>query len=487
MWKTLRVFFLIMILTAVATYIALPAAVPINFKIPFNLNLPVVHKQVDYTLKRPPFDVTVFGQNFHNELLLKEGLDIQGGVQVTLKADMTGIAAGDRQKALDSAQAIIQRRVDLYGVNEPLVQTAQTNGESRILVELAGVNDAQQALQLIGTTAQLDFRLPAASPSADATTSAMAYFNSFTKTGLSGKQLKSASVQFDQQTGQPDVAIQFDQTGTKLFSQITQQNVGKVLAIFLDDYPLMIPTIKTPILDGQGVITGSFTVDQAKQLAIQLSAGALPVPISVIQQQTIGASLGQDSVTQSVRAGLIGIILVVIFMILNYRLKGFLASLALLIYALLTISVYKLFGVTLTLPGIAGLILSVGMAVDSNILIFERMKEETRAGKSFDQAMELGFTRAWNSIKDANLTTIFISLILINPLDFSFLNQSGLVKGFGLTLFIGVILSLFTSMVVSRTFMRLFLGPVTKSMKSAKSAKLGLPKLKLKLNLKRGK
>ncbi|CAN5273685.1 protein translocase subunit SecD [soil metagenome] len=449
MWKRLRVFFLIILLTIVATFIALPAEVPIKFT--------ALNKKVDFTVKRPPLNFNLLGTQVQNDLVLKEGLDIQGGIQVTLKADMSAIAPADRQKALDSAKEIIQRRVDLYGVNEPLVQSAQSGDEYRIIVELAGVNDAQQALQLIGTTAQLDFRLPDSSPSAESTQSAIAFFNSFQKTGLTGKQLKSATVQLDPQTGAPSVSIQFNDEGKDIFAKITQENVGKILAIFLDDTPIMLPTIQGPILTGQGSITGSMTIDTAKELAIQLSAGALPVPIQVIQQQTIGASLGQKSVQQSVQAGLIGVILVIVFMILNYRFKGLLASVALIIYALLTISVYKLFGVTLTLPGIAGLILSVGMAVDSNILIFERMKEETRVGKTFEQAMELGFDRAWNSIKDANLTTIFISLILINPLDLSFLNQSGLVKGFGLTLFIGVILSLFTSMVVSRTFMRLFL------------------------------
>ncbi len=449
MWKTLRVFFLIIILTGVATFISLPPELPIHFSF--------LNKKIDYTLKRPPINFTVFGNPIQNDLVLKEGLDIQGGMQVTLKADMRDIAPENRQLALDSAREIIQRRVDLYGVNEPIVQSAVSGNEYRIIVELAGVSDANQALQLIGKTAQLDFRLENASPSAEATQSAVAYFDSFQKTGLTGKMLKNSAVQFNSQTGQPTVSIQFNDQGKDLFAKITQANVGRILAIFLDDVPLMLPQIQSPILDGQGSISGSFSVDQAKELSIQLNAGALPVPIEVLQQQTVGASLGQQSVYQSVRAGVIGVLLVILFMILNYRVRGLLASMALVIYALLTISVYKLFGVTLTLPGIAGLILSVGMAVDSNILIFERMKEELRSGKAFDQALELGFNRAWNSIKDANLTTIFIALILINPLDFTFLNQSGLVKGFGLTLFIGVILSLFTSMVVSRTFLRLFL------------------------------
>lgn len=450
MWKNLRVFFFIVVLTAAAAFIALPAELPIDFSI--------AGKRIAYMIKRPPIDFTVFGTNIHHDLILKEGLDIQGGMQVTLKADMSQIAPENRVKALESAREIIQRRVDLYGVNEPVVQSAQSGDQYRIIVELAGVNDSNKALQLIGTTAQLDFRLENPRPSKEATASAQAYFDSFLKTGLTGKQLKTAAVQFDQQTGQPNVSIQFNDDGKELFAGVTKNNIGRTLAIFLDDTPLMMPTIKTAILDGQGSISGSFSVDEAKQLAIQLNAGALPVPIEVLQQQTIGASLGQSSVTQSLRAGAIGIALVILFMILTYRFKGFLASLALGVYALLTVAIYKLFGVTLTLPGIAGLILSVGMAVDSNILIFERMKEELRAGKQQEQALELGFTRAWNSIKDANVTTLFISFILLNPLDLTFLNQTGLVKGFGLTLCIGVLLSLFTSMVVSRTLLRLFLS-----------------------------
>jgi preprotein translocase subunit SecD len=232
-----------------------------------------------------------------------------------------------------------------------------------------------------------------------------------------------------------------------------------MLAIFLDDIPLMTPVIQTPIANGQAVITGDFSLDEARNLSIQLNAGALPVPIEVLQQRNIGASLGQQSVADSVQAGLIGLGLVMLFMILYYGVQGFLASLGLIVYSLITIALYKTLGVTLTLPGIAGLILSIGMAVDANILIFERMKEELRDGKPFSLAMELGFGRAWDSIKDANLATILTALVLINPLDFPFLNTSGLVRGFGITLFIGVVISLFTGVVVTRTLMRLFLKP----------------------------
>jgi preprotein translocase subunit SecD len=449
MIKTLRVFFLIVLAAVISTIIALPTTLPIHFE--------VAGRTIDYTWKRPPLDFTIFGSHIHKEFELKEGLDIQGGMQIVLRADMRDIPEVDRVTAHDSVKGVIQRRVDMFGVSEPVVQTSRVGDDYRVIVELAGIKDPTQALQLIGTTAQLDFRLQDASPSAEATQSAMAFFSQFKTTGLNGKDLRRSAVQFDEKTGQPNVSLEFNEEGTKKFAEITQNHIGEVLAIFLDETPVTFPKINTAILNGQAVITGTFSVEEAKQLSIQLNAGALPVPIEVIEQRSVGASLGQESVKASVRAGLIGIIFVMIFMVLHYGWKGLIADMALLIYATFTITAYKLFGVTLTLPGIAGLLLSIGMAVDTNILIFERMKEELRSGKGFHQAMELGFGRAWDSIKDANFTTIFTALVLINPMDLPFLNTSGLVRGFGVTLLIGVLISLFTGMVVTRTFMRLFL------------------------------
>ncbi len=449
---SVRVFFILVFLTTVCTLIAFPKELPIHTP-----KLPLLNKKIDIVLRRPIFHINFLGYPLTNDVEIKEGLDIQGGMQVVLRADMKNIQPADRTTALNSAKEVIQNRVDLYGVSEPVVQTSQVGDDYRIIVELAGVKDPNQALQLIGTTAQLDFRLQLASPSAQASQSAMLFLQQFIPTGLTGKQLKRAGVQFDPKTGEPVVSMEFNDEGTKLFADVTKQGEGRILAIFLDGAPVTFPRINSAILDGHAVITGNFTIDTAKQLSIQLNAGALPVPIEILQQQTIGATLGSQSVQKSVLAGLVGIIFVVAFMILNYGWKGFLASISLFVYAVITVTIYKLFNVTLTLPGIAGLLLSIGMAVDSNILIFERMKEELRVGKPFSQAMQLGFSRAWNSIKDANLTTIFIALILINPMDFNFLNRSGLVKGFGLTLFIGVLVSLFTSMVVTRTLMTLFL------------------------------
>jgi preprotein translocase subunit SecD len=452
--KSFRVFLLIAFFSIIATLIALPRELPINFSFD--------GRNIAFTLRRPVLNLNFFGTQITKDFELKQGLDIQGGMQVVLKADTSKIDEVDRANALAAAKEVIQRRVDLFGVSEPVVQTSRSGNEDRIIVELAGVSDSTQALQLIGTTALLDFRLQDSSPSADATQSATAFFGQFKETGLTGKQLKRSTVQYDPQTGEPVVAMEFNSEGTLLFANLTKEHTGEVLAIFLDGYPVSLPRINTPILDGRAIITGEFTLEEAKQLNIQLNAGALPIPIEVIEQRSIGASLGQEAVQKSVQAGLIGLLCVIAFMILYYGWKGVLSSISLVIYAVFTIALYKLIGVTLTLPGIAGLILTVGMAVDSNILIFERMKEELRMGQPFERAMELGFGRAWDSIKDANVATIFAALVLINPLDFPFLNTSGLVRGFGVTLFIGVVTSLFTGLVVTRTLMRLFLKEESK-------------------------
>lgn len=455
MTTTLRqLLVLIVALTVVATFIALPRQ--------FEINLGVGNWRWQQVVTLPPLDFYLFGKHIYSEFPLKRGLDIQGGMQMVLQADMNKIAQEDRLEALDSAKEVIARRVDLFGVSEPVIQTSRTGEDYRLIVELPGVENSDQALQLLGKTAELEFKVQGTA-SAEATTSAIAFLNEFEPTGLTGQQLKKASVQFDPNTGEPTIGLQFDETGKQLFAKLTTENTGKVVGIFVDGMPVTLPVINEPILDGQAAISGAFALEEAKQLVIQLNAGALPVPISVLEQRNIGASLGERSVQQSVQAGLVGLGLVALFMILLYGFRGLIATIALLIYAALTIAIYKLMGVTLTLPGIAGLLLSIGMAVDANILIFERMKEEMRAGESLERAMELGFGRAWDSIKDANLTTILASLVLINPLDLNFLNTSGLVRGFGVTLLIGVLISLFTGVVVSRTLLRIFLPMVSRT------------------------
>ncbi len=457
MSKKTKTFILIIVLSLVSLYLALPAEI--------NLNFEIARQKIEHTIYLPQFKFNLFGKEIKTDYQLRKGLDIQGGVQVVLQADMSQIAPENKPDAIKSAREIIAKRVDMYGINEPKIQTAQVGEDYRLIIELPGITDQAQALQLVGQTAQLEFKLQEENLDPEATQSAVAFFSNFKAVGLTGQDLQKASLQFDQQTGEPVVGLQFNETGKDKFAQITQDHQGRVLAIFIDNFPIAMPVINTPILDGQAVMTGSFTVEEAEQLAIQLNAGALPVPIEVIEQKTIGASLGEASVQKSVKAGLIGLGLVIIFMSLYYGWQGVLASCVLLIYASLTIALYKIMGVTLTLPGIAGLLLSIGMAVDSNILIFERMKEELRVGQPFSRAMELGFGKAWDSIKDANLDTILTALVLINPLDFAFLNTSGLVRGFGLTLLIGVLLSLFTGIVVSRNLMRIFLPLLAKKTK----------------------
>jgi preprotein translocase subunit SecD len=446
-----RVFIIILALVLIAVYIDVPDTIPI--KIHFGkLNY-------ETTLYRPPLQFTLGKTQFKRDFQIKQGLDLQGGTHVVLQAKMDQIAAQDRATALESAKNVIQRRIDLFGVSEPVIQTSVVNDQYRIIVELPGVKDVNQALDVIGRTAQLDFRELAK----DATQAASLY--DFLPTGLTGKNLKRAGVQFGQK-GEPEVSLKFDAEGANLFGEITKRNVDKPVAIFLDQIPVTIPRVQTEITSGEAVITGSFTLEEAKNLAIQLNAGALPVPIEIIEQKNIGASLGQESVQKSLRAGLIGLEMVMLFMVLYYGWLGFLADIALIIYALITLAFYKIIPVTLSLPALTGFILSVGMAVDSNILIFERMKEERRWGKSWKSAMELGFGRAWDSIKDANVATLITAFILFNPFDWSFLNSSGMVRGFALTLSLGIAISLFTGIVVSRTLIRLFYRPPKESKRS---------------------
>jgi preprotein translocase subunit SecD len=403
----------------------------------------------------PSIDTRIFGIHIKKDFKTRLGLDLAGGTQLTLEADMTTIPQADRKDSLESAKQVIERRVNFFGVSEPVIQSAMSADVYRIVVELPGVTNTDEAIALVGQTAQLEFR--EFTQIAESTASAYIATIANTKSvGISGRDLKKATLQFNNQSGEPEVEIQFTPDGAKKFAEVTKRLVGLPLAIFLDDIVVMAPRVSTEISDGLGVITGSFTVDEAKKLSIQLNAGALPVPVKIVEKRTIGATLGADSVTKSVRAGIIGLGLVAAFMITQYGWLGVLADIALLMYGLITLFLYRLIPVTLTLPGIAGFILSIGMAVDSNILIFSRYNEEFRRGKPWQIAMELGFGKAWDSIRDANFTTIITSIILFNPGNWSFLPTSGLVRGFAATLFLGVVTSLFTGIVVTRTFIRMF-------------------------------
>jgi len=410
----------------------------------------------------PSIDWQLGKSRFYRDLEIKKGIDLAGGAHLVFQADMTTVGKEDQDSALKAAAENIQRRVNLFGISEATVQTSQLGENHRLIVELPGVEDVSQAIDLIGQTAQLDFRelKPEASQSppevdraAEAPPSAGAMLADYQPTGLTGKDLTRSQVQFNPNTGQPVVGLRFSDEGAQKFSAITQRNVGKPVAIFLDELPVTIPLVQEAITTGEAIISGEFTPKQAKKLSIQLNAGALPVSIEIIQQRNIGATLGIQSVQKSLQAGLIGLLMVVLFMAAYYGRLGILADMGLVVYGLVTLALYKLIPVTLTLPGVAGFLLSVGMAVDSNILVFERMKEEQRAGKPRKMAMELGFGRAWDSIRDANVCTLITCFILFNPFSWSFLNTSGMVRGFALTLGLGVLLSLFTGVVVTRTIL----------------------------------
>lgn len=430
--KSRSVLWLIILITLVSLWVDLPK---LNFKIPF---------------------INQSSENWLGKFPIKLGLDLQGGTELILLADTSKLAADQQDAALESARQVIERRVNLFGVSESVVQTSKLGNSRRIIVELPGIKDASSAASLVGKTAQLEFRELPSSPSAEATNSALPAILFATPTGLTGADLKRAQVSFNNaraSTG-PQVTLEFNDQGAKKFAEITRRNVGKALPIFLDEEPIQAPVVQQEILGGNAVISGSYTLDQAKNLVIQLNAGALPVPIKILEQRSIGASLGSESIQKSIFAGIVGLSLILLYMAFYYGRLGLLADLALLIYAILSLMIFKtglflLPPVTLTLAGIAGFILSIGMAVDANILIFERMKEEKRAGNNPKAALDLGFKRAWSSIRDSNISSLITAAVLYSM-------GTGLIKGFALTLAIGVLVSMFTAVTVTRTFLRLF-------------------------------
>ncbi|KKR21604.1 MAG: Protein translocase subunit SecD [Candidatus Moranbacteria bacterium GW2011_GWA2_39_41] len=518
--------------------------------------------------------------NALNKLKINLGLDLQGGIHLEYKADTSKIESSKIDEAMQAVQDVIERRVNAFGVAEPVIYTTKSGTERRLIVELAGVKDISQAKNLIKETPFLEFKeesvpdtskdipqeildqlnVQAAQKAADVLKKALAgddfaqlakdnsedpgskdnggeydfvkkgafvpeyetavfeikdgeiypelvetqfgwhiikrievrpasasgdsstqgggegdeqEFKSahiliarksnpapqqtYVSTGLSGKNLKTATVEFQSQgLSEPQVSLKFDDEGTQMFADLTKKNIGKSVAIYLDGQIISAPTVQAEITTGEAVITGNFSIDEAKNLVKKLNEGALPVPINLISQDSVDASLGGASLETSLKAGYIGLGVVVIFMLLYYRFLGLIASVALLIYAGLMISIFKLSGlthwqITLTLPGIAGFILSIGMAVDANILIFERTKEEIRKGRTILGALDEGFKRAWTSIRDGNFSSIITAFILIEL-------GTGFVKGFAVTLIVGVLLSMFTAVVVSRTMLKFILG-----------------------------
>ena len=391
---------------------------------------------------------------------VKLGLDLAGGTELTYRADTSAIL-GDKDDALESLREVIERRVNLFGVAEPLVQVEQSSAvagtaEDRLIVELPGVTDVAAAVDAIGATPVLEFQilnLSIATSTAAGTTTATStgVVSSYTPTGLTGRYLESAELQFG--TGAagsvgatPVIVLHFNDEGSALFEQITTDHVGETLSIFLDGVPISEPVIQEPIAGGDATISGQFTPEEARDLVRDLNFGALPVPIDLVSSTGVGPTLGADAYEAGLNASIIGFVVVALFMIVWYRLPGLLASLALVIYILITLALIKFIPVTLTASGIAALILSIGMAVDANVLIFERMKEELRAGKRPHDAVEAGFARAWPAIRDGHFTMIISSIIL-------FWLGTSLVQGFALVFGLGVITSLFTAVSVTRVFL----------------------------------
>lgn len=448
--KNRTTLWLILLLWLVAFLISLPGE--------FEKEVTLLGKTKKISFHRPDFNFKLGPIQIRKKLFLHKGMDLAGGAHLVFRAKMASVDEENREKALESLRENIQRRVDLFGVSESSVWIAKNLEEHHLIVEIPGDVNPDEAVSLIGQTAQLNFRLETEIPP-EATPTATIFDLFSGETGLSGAHLEQAMVQFDPNTGKPQVGLEFNSEGKEIFANLTKENVDKRMAIFLDQFPLSAPVIKEPILDGKAVISGEFILEEAKKMVTQLNAGALPVKIEMIQQQRVDPTLGAESIRRGVVAGLLGVVLVTLFMIAFYGFLGFLAVVGLIIYGFLSLALYKLIPVTLTMSGLAGFLLSLGMAVDSNILIFERMKEETRAGKPWQMAMELGFGRAWDSIRDANVCTLIICFILFNPLNWSFLNTSGMVRGFALTLGLGVILEVFTGIVVVRTLMRSFYFP----------------------------
>jgi len=500
--------------------------------------------------------------NFFNKFKINLGLDLQGGIHLEYKADVSGIE--DKAKiseALQGAQDVIEKRINAFGVGEPLVQTAQSGNDYRVIVEIPGVKDIEQAKNQIKETPLLEFKEEGTDPQMQqvfdsfnvqakqkaqqlldqvrggANFEDLAKENSqdpgskdkggdlgfvkkgafvpefdkvlfegnlksgeiyptlvesqfgwhiikflesrgegdslevhsehillskktadqypqykYKSTGLTGKNLKSATVVFQSQgLGEPQISLRFDEEGTKLFAQLTKANLGKTIAILLDGEIISAPTVQSEITNGEAVITGKFALQEAKTLAQNLNTGALPVPLTLVSQQSIQASLGSESLSKSLIAGAIGLGAVIIFMLVFYRFLGLVASLALLIYTGLMITIFKMSGITLTLSGIAGFILSIGMAVDANVLIFERTKEEIRNGRTVVNSLEEGFKRAWTSIRDGNISSLLTAGVL-------YLMGTGFVKGFAATLFIGVVVSMFTAVVITRTMLKFIIS-----------------------------
>lgn len=379
------------------------------------------------------------------------GLDLAGGSALTYKIKTEVLPADvNKDDAVTSLRDVVERRVNLFGVREPTVVTQYSRlaNEWRLSVELPGVANVEEAAKLIGETPVLDFRTekPGSTP-VTASTTMYEFMQNFVQTPLTGSYLKRASLMFDQTTKRPMVELTFNEDGAKLFASITKANIGKQVSIFLDGVPISSPTVNEEITGGKAVISGTFTTEEARVLVGRLNSGALPVPIELAGKSVIGATLGEKAIEAGKMASLYGFLLVIIFMIVWYRLPGMVAAVALVSYVSIMLSLFKVIPVTLTASGIAGFIISIGLAVDANVLTFERMKEELRSGKALKDALEIGFKRAWTSIRDSHLAAIIVSIVL-------FFIGTSIVKGFAFTFFLGAVVSLFSAQIVTRSLLR---------------------------------
>ena len=402
--------------------------------------------------------------NEESRFQFKLGLDLAGGTHLVYKADTSELPASDVSTSMDTLRDVIERRTNLFGVSEPMVQIEKSSvfaggeREQRLIVELPGVTDISEAVRIIGETPLLEFRLvnQDVEPLAEGEELTQEIFDAmFTSTDLTGRYLDRAALEFGQGgtsghvQNEPIVRLDFNRDGGDLFASITKENVGRTLAIFLGGDLKSAPVINEEITGGSAIVSGGFTPQEARDLVRNLNLGALPVPIELISTQTIGASLGKDALDKGVQAGMFGLIAVAIFLLVWYRLPGLVAVISLTVYIIIMLALFKLIPVTLTAAGLAGFLLSIGMAVDANVLIFERMREELKAGSDTESSTHNGFKRAWLSIRDGNISSIITAIIL-------FWFGTSLVKGFALTFGIGIIISMFTAITVSRTFLYAF-------------------------------
>lgn len=420
----------IIILTLLSLYIDLPKINVFNHEI-----------------SHPKLQTKLITRDFEPKL----GLDLSGGVQLVLSADMSKLQEQDKENALESVQNIIEARINSLGVSEPVIQKATTPGQYRLIVEIPGIQNTDEAIATVRKTAHLEFRVLSQDAPSEATIAALPQH--FTASELTGSDLKraQASASNDPQNPGYVVDLEFNEQGTKKLEQITRDHIEQPMAMFLDDQPISWPPpiIRAVIDDGHAQISGNFQAKDARSLAIALNAGALPVPLNIESQTRVGPSLGRDAIDKSILATAIGLASVIFFMIAYYRILGLFAILALGTYTILIFAIFKIIPVTLTLAGITGFILSIGMAVDANILIFERIKEEMRWGKPQLEAFFAGFDRAWSSIRDSNVSSLITTAILFNF-------GTGPIRGFALTLAIGILVSMFSAITVTRILLWVF-------------------------------